>query len=267
MDSRPAVRVVVVDDNEDMRLLLRASLEQHDDFTVVGEAGDGAAALEVATAARPDLVILDRNMPRVDGLQALPRLRAVLPEATIVMFTSHADAGLRRAAMAAGADQVHEKLGQPIAGLVSALANALVAGPAERSAQVHLEVGPVAATAARVWIANATALVHGVRAHFDELGLDLEVDVIDLFDSFLADWGAVAADAEEFGWAASADPEMVERLVVAWGELNRLTPAQLERMSCHWSPPEGAPFFEALMRGVSAALEGDPRLAGVISAL
>ncbi len=261
------MRVVIVDDNEDMRLLLRASLEQHDDFTVVGEAGDGSAALEVASAVRPDLLILDRNMPGVDGLQALPHLRELLPDATIVMFTSHADARLRRAAMAAGADQVHEKLGQPIAGLVSELANALPAGPAERSALVHLEVGPVAASAAQVWIANATALMHGVREHLDELGLNLEVDVLDLFDSFLGDWGAVAAEAEGFGWSAAADPDIVERLVVAWGELNRLTPAQLDRMACHWSPPEGEPFFEALTRGVSAALEADPRLARVMDAM
>ena len=273
MDPQPRVRVVIVDDNDDMRLLLRASLEQHQKFSVVGEAANGHAALELAAVVRPDLVILDRNMPGLDGLQALPLLRHLLPDATIVMFTSHADAGLRRAAMAAGADQVHEKLGQPIAGLVSALAGARLAGPPgasgtpQRSAMVHLEVGPVDGHAARVWIANATELMQGVRTHLDVLDLELGVEVLDQFDSFLADWGAVAAGAEEFGWAAAADPDVVETLVVAWGELNRLTPDQLQRIGCHWSPPEGEPFFAALASGVSAALETDPQLARGLEAL
>lgn len=68
------LRVLVVDDAPDLRLLVSFVLSSSTDYEVVGEAGDGAEAIEVATRLRPDLVMLDLSMPGMDGLEALPHL-------------------------------------------------------------------------------------------------------------------------------------------------------------------------------------------------
>lgn len=89
----PSIRVVVVDDTEDIRFLTRLALQQDPDFLVVGEAGDGHEALDVVGRERPDLVLLDLAMPLMDGMQALPRLRALSPESAVVVmsaFEAHA---------------------------------------------------------------------------------------------------------------------------------------------------------------------------------
>ncbi len=71
---------------------------------VVAAVGDGEALLEAAGSHRPDLLIVDINMPRVTGLQALPRLRALLPDALIIIITVTEDPALARQASALGAN-------------------------------------------------------------------------------------------------------------------------------------------------------------------
>ena len=73
-------RILIVDDHPLTRDAL-ASLLGAGGFDVVGEAADGAAALELAHSLQPDLVLLDLSMPGLDGLSALPRLRAAAPGA------------------------------------------------------------------------------------------------------------------------------------------------------------------------------------------
>jgi DNA-binding NarL/FixJ family response regulator len=80
-------RVVVVDDAEELRSLIRRLLDREDDFTVVGEAADGRAGVEVADAQQPDVVLLDIAMPVLDGLQALPLLRKKCPAAIVVVLS------------------------------------------------------------------------------------------------------------------------------------------------------------------------------------
>jgi DNA-binding NarL/FixJ family response regulator len=70
------IRLVIADDHELMRGGLRAMLGAQEDMEVVGEAADGAEAVEQALALRPDVVIMDIRMPRVDGLEATRRLAA-----------------------------------------------------------------------------------------------------------------------------------------------------------------------------------------------
>jgi DNA-binding NarL/FixJ family response regulator len=70
------IRVLIADDHELMRGGLRAMLGAQEDLEVVGEAGDGAEAVEAALRLRPDVVIMDIRMPRVDGIEATRRLQA-----------------------------------------------------------------------------------------------------------------------------------------------------------------------------------------------
>lgn len=82
-------RLLVVDDSRDMRLLLRHQLERDGDgLTLAGEARDGREAVDLAATVRPDVVLLDVEMPRLDGIRALPALRAAVPDARIVMYSA-----------------------------------------------------------------------------------------------------------------------------------------------------------------------------------
>ena len=67
---------MVADDLPDARELTRLTLERTGRFQVVGEAGDGAEAIDMVARHRPDLLLLDLAMPRVDGLRALPAIRS-----------------------------------------------------------------------------------------------------------------------------------------------------------------------------------------------
>ena len=85
------IRVLVVDDHAVVREGLRAFLELQDGIAVVGGAVDGHEAVEQATRLRPDVVLMDMAMPRLDGLAAMRSLRASLPEARVIVLTRFLD--------------------------------------------------------------------------------------------------------------------------------------------------------------------------------
>ena len=82
--------VLLVDDHPLTREALAGLLEAHG-FDVVGQAGDGAEAIERAGELNPDLVVLDLTMPGMDGLTALPRIRQAAPESAVVVLTAAED--------------------------------------------------------------------------------------------------------------------------------------------------------------------------------
>src|SRR5437762_6519672 len=82
-----ASRVLIVDDHPDVRQGIRAVLATEPTLRVVGEAASGDDALGVALVLRPDLIVLDHEMPGTRGLDVLPKLRVILPAARVVMFT------------------------------------------------------------------------------------------------------------------------------------------------------------------------------------
>jgi diguanylate cyclase (GGDEF)-like protein len=85
---RQDVRVLLADDRDGIRATLRIALEIEDGFSVVGEAGGAADTIRLAGQHRPDLIVLDVAMPGMSGIQALPALRRVAPNATIVLLTA-----------------------------------------------------------------------------------------------------------------------------------------------------------------------------------
>lgn len=81
------IRVLIVDDDASLRSLLHHILELSQAFEVVGTAEDGVEAIEKVTSLQPDLVLLDSVMPRLDGLEAIPKIREVSPSSQIVIFS------------------------------------------------------------------------------------------------------------------------------------------------------------------------------------
>jgi two-component system, NarL family, response regulator LiaR len=82
------IRLMIVDDHAVVREGLRAFLGLQEDVEVVGEAADGSAALAQAELLRPDVILMDLVMPRLDGVSAMRELRARLPECRVIVLTS-----------------------------------------------------------------------------------------------------------------------------------------------------------------------------------
>lgn len=97
------VRVVLVDDQEMIRAGIRMMVDEEADLQVVGEAADGARALEVVEAARPDVVVMDIRMPVLDGIEATRRIVASHPSAAVLVLTTFDDDEFVLGALRAGA--------------------------------------------------------------------------------------------------------------------------------------------------------------------
>ena len=96
------IRVLLVDDQPAIRQGLRMRLGLEDDLTVVGEAAEGPAALALAPALQPDVVLLDVEMPGMNGIDTAHALRAAAPACAVVMLTLHGDSLTRARAAEAG---------------------------------------------------------------------------------------------------------------------------------------------------------------------
>jgi diguanylate cyclase (GGDEF)-like protein len=128
--GRDALRVFVCDDAPDLRALVRAALEWEDGVVVVGEADTGAGLSDAVRDASADVVLIDLAMPGVDGLEAIPALRAALPGLGIVVLSGFARARMESEALALGADRYLEKA----AGLAAMRAAVREVGGARRAA-------------------------------------------------------------------------------------------------------------------------------------
>jgi DNA-binding NarL/FixJ family response regulator len=104
MSETGKIRILIADDHAVVRKGLALVLRLEQEFEVVGEAGDGSQAIAMAIKHKPDLVLLDRMMPRMDGKQTASALKASLPEIKILVLTgTDLDAGVYEL-LAAGVD-------------------------------------------------------------------------------------------------------------------------------------------------------------------
>jgi DNA-binding NarL/FixJ family response regulator len=97
------IRLFLVDDEPQVRQGLRMRLEMEPDFEVVGEAGDGGTALPAVTEARPDVVLMDIEMPGKDGISITAELRTAAPGSAVVIVSMQDDPATRARAQVAGA--------------------------------------------------------------------------------------------------------------------------------------------------------------------
>ena len=97
------LRVLVVDDHPAFRKALTSALRLVGDIEVAGEAGGGVAACAGAEELKPDIILMDLSMPDLSGIDAMKKIHETQPDLPVVILTAHADEGVERAALEAGA--------------------------------------------------------------------------------------------------------------------------------------------------------------------
>jgi DNA-binding NarL/FixJ family response regulator len=103
VEAASPIRVLLVDDHAVVRMGLRSFFDMLDDIEVVGEASDGSEGVAMARRLKPDVVLMDLLMPNMDGITAIGRIKAELPETEIVTMTSFIEEEKVTAALEAGA--------------------------------------------------------------------------------------------------------------------------------------------------------------------
>jgi NarL family two-component system response regulator YdfI len=103
MPVASAIRILIADDHRIVREGLRLILESQDEFTLVGEAADGAEAVRLAEELNPDVILMDLRMPEMDGITAIQSIRSKEPQAAIVILTTYNEDDLMIRGLRAGA--------------------------------------------------------------------------------------------------------------------------------------------------------------------
>jgi len=100
--------IFIVDDSSDIRAGIRRQLEVSG-FEICGEAGDGIDALDKLSRLRPDLIILDMSMPRMNGVDAARQLKHMCPNVPVILYTAFADVFRRKEALPEGVSEIVAK--------------------------------------------------------------------------------------------------------------------------------------------------------------
>jgi DNA-binding NarL/FixJ family response regulator len=104
VEGTPVIRVLLADDHRDIVEMLRFAFSVYGAFEVVGVAGDGKRAVDLAIDLQPDVAVVDLMMPALSGFDAIPLIRSGAPATRIVVLSAVDDARSRRLALEAGAD-------------------------------------------------------------------------------------------------------------------------------------------------------------------
>jgi len=130
------INVLLVDDDPAVRRGLRMRLAAEPDLNLVGEAADGLTAIALAEALRPDVALIDVELPLMDGIAVAERLRGLCPRPAVIMLTLRDDADTRERACAAGVSAFVAKRGIPdelIAAIRQAVRPPAAAPPMDRT--------------------------------------------------------------------------------------------------------------------------------------
>ena len=120
--------VLICDDNDAIRELLRAIVDESPSMRVVGEAVDGNETILEAVRLQPNVILLDLAMPNRNGLEALPELRRLVPNAQVIVFSGFAGAAIAEQVLALGAVSYLEKGADPET-IVATIEHALATAP------------------------------------------------------------------------------------------------------------------------------------------
>jgi DNA-binding NarL/FixJ family response regulator len=101
-DDTP-VRVLLAEDNPGIRMALRRVIETEPGWDVCGEAGDGIEAIELAKSLDPDLVVMDIGLPKLNGVYATEKIKALMPQITVVAYSVHTNEAIIKRMLKAGA--------------------------------------------------------------------------------------------------------------------------------------------------------------------
>ena len=114
-------QVLLVEDEPLMQLGLEQFFSDRPEYQIIGQAGDGYRAIEIARKFQPNLVIMDIGLPQMDGIEATKKIKACLPQTKVIMLTSHRSPTETIAALASGADAYCLK-STSLKGLITAIA-------------------------------------------------------------------------------------------------------------------------------------------------
>jgi DNA-binding NarL/FixJ family response regulator len=109
--SAPKTKILIADDHQLICIALRKIFEECDDFEVIGDAADGEEAVKLAEKLKPDIVIMDISMPKMNGLEATRKIKAANPDILILVLTVHSDDEHIFGIIEAGADGYLTKSG------------------------------------------------------------------------------------------------------------------------------------------------------------
>jgi DNA-binding NarL/FixJ family response regulator len=118
-------RFLIVDDSELVRKSLRTVLRANPNWEICGEAADGESAVQLFKELHPNIVILDFQMPGMNGIETARRMSEIAPDVPIILFTQHASSDLERHAREAGIRSVVSKTNAfPMLGMIEELLGA-----------------------------------------------------------------------------------------------------------------------------------------------